>query len=264
MRVMKEIIQEFIQYRELLRTMTLRNIQMKYKQTAMGFLWAIFMPVLIILSGIVVKGAMSMMSGRTLELKEIVSVSVKALPWAFFVGALKFSVGSIVANMGLVTKIYFPRELFPISYVLGQLFDLCIASFFLAVILVFAHIGISIYILWLPLIMLFLILLTMGLALILSCGNVFFRDVRYIIDTLLTFGIFFTPVFYEARMFPKFRTILLLNPVGSILETINTAVVLHQMPDIFWLTYAGLTSIIIFIASLIIFHKNEPLIAENI
>ena len=237
---------------------------MKYKQTVMGFLWAIFMPALIVLSGIVVKGAMAALSNKPLALQEIVSVSVKALPWAFFVGALKFSVASIVGNMSLVTKIYFPRELFPISYVLGQLFDFFVAGLFLTLVLIFAHIGISIYLLWLPLIILFLVLLTMGLAMILSCGNVFFRDVRYIVDTLLTFGIFFTPVFYEAGMFAKWKTLLLLNPVGSILEAINETVVLHQLPDVGWLTYAGVCSLAIFIFGLIIFHKNEPLIAEYI
>ncbi len=166
--------------------------------------------------------------------------------------------------MQLVTKIYFPREIYPISYVLAQLFDFMIAGAFLAIILFITKIGISIYILWLPLILLFLILFTTGLSLILSCGNVFFRDVRYIVDVVLTFGIFFTPVFYEAGMFAKWKTLLLLNPVGSILEAINEAVVLRMMPDMFWLTYAGIFSIGIFVFGLLIFHKNEPLIAEYI
>ena len=84
-----------------LSVFVLRNIKIKYKQTVMGFLWALFMPAIVVLSGIMVKKAMAILSGTELELSQIASVSVKALPWAFFVGALKFSVGSLVGNMGL-------------------------------------------------------------------------------------------------------------------------------------------------------------------
>ena len=193
---MSEMIKEFIQYRGLLVALTLRSIKIRYKQTAMGFLWAIFMPIIIVLAGIIVKKAMAVLSGRPLELSQIASVVVKSLPWAFFIGALKFSVNSLVGNMNLVQKIYFPREVFPISYILAQLFDFLIASFTLTLVLIFAKIGISIHLLWLPLIILFLVLFTAALGLLLSCANLFFRDVKYIVDVILTFGIFFTPVFY--------------------------------------------------------------------
>ena len=222
------------------------------------------MPLLIIISGIIVKGAMSFVSGAPLELKDIISVSVKAIPWAFVVGALKYSVNSIVSNMHLVTKIYFPRALFPISYVFGQMFDFLVSGFFLACILIFAKIGVSIYILWMPVIILFIVILTLGLAMIFACGNVFFRDLRYIIDVLLTFAIFFTPVFYEVRYFARWKTLLLLNPLGSLLEALNDSVVLHRMPDPFWLIYACSFSLIVFFLSIFLFYKNEPLMAEYI
>jgi len=261
---MIEMIQELIQYRELLGALTWQNIRIRYKQTAMGFLWALFMPIIIVLSGIVVKKAMAVVSGRPLELTEIASVTVKALPWAFFIGAIRFSVTSLTGNMNLVQKIYFPREMFPFSYILAQLFDFVIATFVLAIVLIFAKVGVSIYLIWLPILILFLILFTTGLSLILSCGNLFFRDVKYIVDVILTFGIFFTPVFFSASMFGKWKTLLLLNPIGAILESINNVVVLHQAPEPFWLTYAGLWSIICFLVSWYIFHKAESTFAENI
>lgn len=261
---MKEMIKELIRYRELLGAFTRRNIKIKYKQTVMGFMWAIFMPIIIVLAGIMVKKAMSILSGKSLELAQIVSLTVKALPWAFFVGALKFSVNSLVGNMNLVKKIYFPREIFPISYVLSHLFDFSIAAVALTVIFIFAKIGASIHLIWLPFILLLLILFTTGLALILSCGNLFFRDVKYIVDVVLTFGIFFTPVFYETSMFGKWRTMLLLNPVGAILENINNVVVLHQAPDFLWLAYASIWAIGGFFISWYIFKKAEPVFAENI
>lgn len=258
------MVKELFEYRSLLFAFTVRNIKMKYKQTVMGFLWAIFMPSMIVLSGIVVKSAMAALSGGTMDLAQVASVSVKSLPWAFFVGALKFSVNSLVSNMELVKKIYFPREVFPLSYALGQLFDFFVASAAFTIVLTFAHLGISSHIIWLPVLIVFLFFFTAGLGMLLACGNLFYRDVRYIVDVILTFGIFFTPVFYDASMFARWETALLLNPVGAILENINRVIVLQKAPDVFWLAYAGAWSVVSFLGSWYVFHKAEPLFAEKI
>ena len=261
---MKKTVKELIHYRELLWVFTWKNIVLRYKQTVMGFLWALFMPALIVLSGIVVKKAMSTLSGSPLGLAEVASVSVKALPWAFFVGTLKFDVTSLIANMGMVKKIYFPREIFPLSYVISQFFDFIVATGVLIIVLAFVKIGISIHLLWVPLLIIFLFFLTAGFSLLAACGALFFRDIKYIVDVLLTFGIFFTPVFYDAGMFKEWKTLLLLNPMGAILENINTVVILHQAPDFNWLIYAGIWAIGGFILSWVIFKKAEPLFAEYI
>lgn len=261
---LREIIKELIQYRDLLFALVAKDIKIRYKQTAMGFLWAIFMPMLIVASGVIVKKAMAFVANKPFTLDEVVSVSVKSLPWAFFVGALKFAVGSLTANMNLVKKIYFPREVFPIAYVIAQFYDFAIASIILAIILIIAKVHLTIYFLWLPVIILFLVLFTIALSLILSCANLFFRDVKYITDVILTFGIFFTPVFFEAKMFSKYEIFFMLNPVGSMLENINTIIVLQKPPDLFWVGYAGVISILGFLFSCYVFHKNEPNFAENI
>lgn len=257
-------VKEFISYRYLLWAFTTRNIAIKYKQTVMGFVWAVFMPIVIVLSGIMVRQAMAIIAGTKLDFSHVITVSVKALPWAFFVSAIKFAVGSLTANMNLVSKIYFPRAIFPLSYVFGALFDFVISALAFSVMFLIAGVGLSIHILWLPVYLLLLILLTSGLSMLLSCGNLFFRDVRYIVDVILTFGIFFTPVFYEASLFGRFEILLLINPVGSILEGINQVVVLHKAPDYFWLTYAAVCSILCFIWSWNVFHKTEPKFAECI
>lgn len=261
---MKEMIKELIQYRELLFALTYQNIRIRYKQSVMGFLWALFMPIVIVISGIIVKKAMAVMVGKPLELSDIASVSIRALPWAFFIGSLRFAVNSLTGNINLVQKIYFPREMLPLSYILAQLLDFLISCIVLSIILIFLKIGVSLYILWLPLLILFLILFTAGLGLILSCGNLFFRDVKYIVDIMLTFGIFFTPVFFDASTFGKWKIFMLLNPIGAILENINTIVVLHKPPDFFWLAYAGFWATFGFLISWYIFHKSETTFAENI
>lgn len=164
--------------------------------------------------------------------------------------------------MNLVGKIYFPRAILPLSYVFGALFDFMISVVAFSVLFAFARIGLSIYILWLPLMMVLLFIFTAGVSLLLACGNLFYRDVKYIVDVILTFGIFFTPVFYEASMFGKYEPVLLISPVGALLENINAVVVLHQAPNFFWLTYAAVCSVLTFVGAWYLFQKSEPKFAE--
>jgi len=261
---MKTMIQELVQYRHLLMMLAWKDIRIRYKQSVMGFLWAVLMPLLIVAAGIIVKKGISIISGKPLEISDLASITVKALPWSFLIGAVRFSTNSLVSNANLVTKIYFPREVFPLAAVLANLFDFAIASIATIVILGFMGVGISVYILWVPLLLLFLILFTAGVGMLMSCANLFFRDVKYLVEVFLTFAIFFTPVFYEASMFGKWETLLLLNPVGAILECVNAVVVLHQPPNYFWMLYAASWGIGLFLISWNIFHRLEYSFAENI
>lgn len=261
---MKEMINELVHYRELLYILTWRDIKIRYKQSVMGFMWAVFMPMLIVAAGIIMKLAFSFISGKPFNFVDLASIAVKALPWSFFIGSIRFATICLTANSNLVSKIYFPREIFPLAAVLANLFDFVIASSVLTVILIFANIGISANILYLPLLLLLLVVLTAGIAFVLSCANLFFRDVKYIVEVILTFAIFFTPVFYEASLFGKWSTLLLMNPVGALLEAINTVVVLHQPPDPFWLAYAATFSLSLFVTSWFVFHRSEFLFAERI
>lgn len=262
--IKNEMVNELIQNRQLIAILAWRDIKIKYKQTVMGFLWAILMPMLIVAAGILVKKAYSMISGTPLSLKDLASISVKALPWSFFISSIKFGTNSLVGNRNLVTKIYFPREVFPISAVLASLFDFMIASVALMIILVIGGMGFSFQMLWLPFLMVELILLTTGFSMILSCGNLFFRDVKYIVDVFLMFAIFFTPVFYDASMFGRWEPLILINPVASMLENINLVVVHGQAPKMIWLCYSTVFSVASLILFWKIFHKAEIYFAENI
>ncbi len=258
------MINEIVKYKDLLFMLTWRDIRIRYKQAVMGYLWAIFMPVIAVLSGVLVKVAISMVSGKPVDITGIASIAVKVLPWTFFISAIKFGVNSLVGNSDLITKINFPREVFPLSSMLACLFDFAIATISLYAVLLVLHIGLSFNLFWMPLILCVLILFTTGISLILACANLFYRDVKYIVDVILMFGIFFTPVYYEAHTFGKWKTLLLLNPIGSILEALNTSVVQRTMPDMRWLGYAAISSTAIFFIGLWIFQKSEPWFAENI
>jgi ABC-type polysaccharide/polyol phosphate export permease len=258
------MFRELIQYRNLLWMLTLRDIKIRYKQTVMGFLWAIFMPMLIVFAGLLVKKGFSIVSGKPMDLSELSSVCIKSLPYSFFIGSIRFSTNSLIGNASLVTKIYFPREVFPIAAVLANLFDFLLGSFFLIVVLGLIGFHVDYHVIWVPLLMFLMILFTTALGMLLSCANLFFRDVKYIVEVIVTFAIFFTPVFYDASLFGKWSTVLLLNPVGAILEGINTVVILHRPPDPFWLMYSAFWSVGGLIASWTIFHRLEFLFAENV
>lgn len=258
------MIKNILQYRDLLFMLTMRDIRVRYKQAAMGFLWAVFMPIVAVLAGVLIKKAMSVVSGRPMELEGIITISVKVLPWTFFVSALKFSVQTLVGNSSLVTKIYFPRAVLPLSAILACLFDFAIAVGVLTILLTVFKLGVSVYVLWLPLILFLLALFTTGLGVLLASANLFFRDIKYIVEVILMFGIFFTPVFYDASMFGEWKNYILLNPVGSLLEAINAVVVLKQAPDMLWLSYAGVVSVFMFFFGMIVFHQQEPFFAENV
>ena len=257
-------IRELYRYRELLMMIVWRDIRVKYKQSVMGFMWAIFMPMLIVCAGILVKFAISRVSGKPLVLAQLATISVKSVPWAFFVGSIRFATNSLTNNVNLVTKIYFPKEIFPIASVLSNFFDFTIASCLLAFILVISHVGLSVYLLWVPVLILMLIVLAAGLSMILSALNLFFRDVKYLVEVLLTFAIFFTPVLYEVEMFGDWSRFLLLNPIAPILEGLNFCVVMHHAPQAGWIIYSATVSCLLMVYSYSIFKKLESRFAENI
>jgi len=257
-------LREVVQYRELLFILTWKEIRIRYKQSVMGFFWAILMPLLVVGSGIIIKKVFATVSGMPIGLDEIVAVSVKAVPWAFFMSAIRFSTQSLVSNSNLVNKIYFPREILPLSAVLTSLFDFLIATIGLAVGFTIARVGISIHILWLPLLIVLLILFAFSVGLILSCANLFFRDVKYLVEVVLTFGIFFVPVFYDASLLGKWSTLFLLNPVATILESINQVVVLHRPPDGRWIGYLVVCGLVGWVAAWKIFDRAQPAFAETV
>lgn len=256
--------EEFGQYKALLFMLTRRDIKIRYKQSVMGFAWAILMPVLVVGSGLIVMVAFAAMSGKPVNKVDVLSVAVKAVPWAFFVAAIRFATNSLVMNKELVTKIYFPREILPMAAIFANLFDFFVASCVLALILLVCRIGVSIYLIWVPVFLVLLILLTTSCGILLSCSNLFFRDVKYLVEVLLTYGVFFTPVFYSADMLGKWGFLLLLNPVGPVLEGLRDTIILHRSPDLPWLAYSALWSFFGLLVSWKIFKKAESSFAESV
>jgi lipopolysaccharide transport system permease protein len=251
-------------HRDLLFMLTWRDIRIKYKQSVMGLLWAVLMPTLIVSAGLVVKLGLARVSGRQVQLSQLATVSLKALPWAFIVSAVRFSTTSLTSNVNLVTKVAFPRAVFPIAATLSALFDFAVASVIVMIVLIVSHVGVSWLLLWVPVFLVLLVAQAAGAALLLSAANLFFRDVKYIVEVVMTFAIFFTPVFYEASMFGPWGKILMLNPVAPLLEGLNAVVVLHRAPDAHWTLYAAGWAVALMLVGPLVFQRLEPQFAESI
>jgi lipopolysaccharide transport system permease protein len=261
---MKEDLQELYRYRELLYMIAYRDVRVRYKQSVMGSLWAILMPVLIIGAGVLVRYAYAASSGKPLQTGDIADVAVRSLPWAFLVSSIRFSCISLLNNQSLVTKVYFPKEVFPVAAVLASFFDFVIASGALVLFLAIIHIGWSAQLVWVPLLLLLLTFLATGIAMVISAASLFFRDVKYIVEVLLTFGIFFTPVLYDVRMFGDKGKWLLLNPAAPILEGLAGCIVRHQSPDLSWIAYSFAFSATLLVGGYVFFKHLEPGFAESI
>jgi ABC-type polysaccharide/polyol phosphate export permease len=122
----------------------------------------------------------------------------------------------------------------------------------------------SVMLLWVPVLIGLLLLLVTGLGVALSAANLFFRDVKYIVEVLLTFAIFFTPVIYDVDMFGEWKFWLLLNPIAPILEGLRSAVVLQATPDLHWLGYSAAISVVVFAGGWRLFQRLEPIFADRI
>lgn len=279
---LREIVSDLSHHRDLLYQLTLRDIRIRYKQAVMGFGWAVLMPVLIVVSGLLVRLAVSVVSGKPVDTGAISGIAVKAVPWGFFVSAIGFATTSLTGNSTLVSKIYFPREVLPLSSVLAAAFDslLGITAVLLALLFVL-DLHLSPAALWAFPLMALMLVVTVASALFLSCANLFFRDVKYLVQVLLTFGIFFTPVFFDAAMFgPLGAQIAMLNPLAPVLEGLRLSVVeghnlLQPLVETvrgqsvmawqpWYLGYTTAWALIGLVGAALLFHRSEFIFAEYV
>ena len=275
----REVLREMLSRRDLLVQLASRDIRIRYKQAVMGFAWALLTPLLLVGAGSLLRVAIAQMSGVALDRAEIGSVVLKSFPWAFFSGAIGFGVASITSNLTLVTKVYFPRAVLPLGVVLAATFDLAIGAGALLLVLPFLGAKLSLALLWVPVLVLMLIVLTAGFAVFLACANLFFRDVKYLTQVLLTFGVFFTPVLFDAPAFgARGAKLLMLNPLSPIFEGLRLAVfnghnLLQPLTQLtrsgvvsawepWYLLYGAVWAAGAFLGSLVLFQRTQYLFAE--
>jgi ABC-type polysaccharide/polyol phosphate export permease len=225
----REIAAELRQSRELIYQLTLRDVRIRYKQAVFGFAWAVLIPVAVVCAGLVVRYAVAASAGRPFDRTEIANMAVKSVPWGFFVGSISGATASLLANLNLVTKIYFPREVLPLSTIIGQTFDSSIGAIIVAVLLPFLGVTASVQLLWVPVLIVLFWVFVLAAGLFLSCMNVFFRDVKYLVQVFLMFGIFVTPVILDIAAYgTHISPWMMLNPIAPLLEGLRLSIVEHH------------------------------------
>lgn len=262
---------------ELWAQLTRRDIRLRYKQAVLGAAWALLMPALLIGAGLIVRMAVLGSSGGATSAQSLGGITVKGWAWALFAGAMNFATVSVLSNVQIVTKIFFPREVLPLSSVSAQLFDSLVGAVILTCVGPWLGFSLSPALLWIPLLVLLLVGFTLALAFFFSCANLFFRDMKYILQVLITFGVFFTPVFFDLITYKgAARLAMLANPLTPIMEGLRLVVIegvsLHRTipaPDggaALWsplyLVYVAALIAVILPASVSLFRRSSTQFAE--
>lgn len=259
---LKEIVREQFEYRTLLYQMTRRDLLLRYKQTVMGFGWAIFMP---LVNTIVFSVIFTRVAPIDPGMPYPVFAYCGLLAWNFSASALRFAVGSLTSNTNLITKVYFPREVLPFSAVIVALVDFAVGSLVLVALMAYYQIAPTYALAFLPVVVLIHVMLTAGVALLLSMANLFYRDVKYLFEVVITMWMFATPVLYPTELIGgRLGLVLRLNPMTPIMDAYRDVILLGQLPAAGPLVEASVLSIIILCSGWLVFHRAEFHFAENV
>ncbi|MBX3062033.1 MAG: ABC transporter permease [Anaerolineae bacterium] len=257
-------LRDLWQYRELLFFLTLRDIQIRYKQTILGILWAVLQPFLTMVVFSIFFGNLAKIPSDGVPYPIFSYAGL--VPWTFFANALSMASNSLVANSTLVRKVYFPRLLIPVSSVGAGLVDFVLAFSILLLLMLAYGTPISARLIALPFFVLLAMVTGLGVGLWLSTLNVQFRDVRYAIPFLTQFWLFITPIAYPSSLIenPTLRTLYALNPMAGVIEgfrwaLLDTPITLGPM-----LIVSSLVAVALLVTGLLYFRHIERTFADII
>jgi len=259
---LRAMVREQVEYRELLFVLTRRDLILRYEHTLMGFGWAVFVPLLHML-------VFTLIFTRLVPLDTGLPYPVYAyaglLPWNLLASSLRFSATALTSNSNLVTKVYFAREVLPFSAVLVALVDFVVAATLLAGLMLHYRIGLSWTALFLPVVMVVQLAFTAGLALLVAMGNLFFRDLKYALDVVLTVWMLATSVVYPVeRLGGWLGAALALNPMTPIIDAYRAVLLRGQLPPLGVFLATALASFATLGMAWWLFHRAEFRFAENI
>lgn len=263
-------------YRELMWMLAWRDIRVRYKHSLLGIAWAVIPPVAMMLIFTFVFGQIVRVDNTKLTGHAVLPYQLFALsglvPWTFFANGLTGAIGSLVANRPLVTKIYFPREVFPLSAIISAFVDFAIASvvlLFLTVVLHFVpngwHFQVSWNILFLPVVVGVQVAFMLGLGLLLSMANLFYRDVGFLFRSIIQLWMFVTCVVYQLDATAGWkRVVIQLNPMTPIIRAYRDCLILGRPP--FDAAFAGAVAIaaVVLFVGWSWFRRREFEFSENI
>ncbi len=255
------VFKEIYNYRELLKTNIKKEIRGKYKGSWLGVLWTFLNPLLMLAVYAFVFPYILRVNVDNYTIFMIVAL----IPWNFFTTAIQSGTGSVVANGNILKKVYFPREIIPISITTSQLVNFLITCIIMAVFIIFSGVGFSVHVLLFPLLVLIQYILILGLTFILSALTVFVRDIDHFVSVILMLGFYATPIVYQGEMLPKkFQIFLKLNPMAVLVEAYRSILYYHRLPDMTMLVVWGLGSVALLVVGYLIFKKLEKSFVEEL
>ena len=260
---MLKTIKELIEYREVLITLVIRDIKVRYKQTIVGAVWAVLQPIFMmwIFSIIFDKFTNLPSEGAPYYIFCLTAL----VPWTFFTNSINLAIPSLVDNESLITKIYFPREFLPLSGICAAMIDFLIAAILYILVLLMAKIKVTLLIFMvLPLFMIQL-LFTIGIVLFAAALNVFYRDVKFIIPFVIQIGMFATPIVYSTVMISdKYKSMYMLNPLAGLIDGYRKVILAGVMPNPQYLGNAFWVSAAVFIFGYAYFKFVEASFADAV
>ena len=258
---MLSMIKELYSYRQLLKSNVKKEIRGKYKGSFLGVLWSFVNPLLMTLVYAIVFPIIL----KSTQPHYVTFIVIAILPWTWFTTVIAQGTSTMITNGGIIKKVYFPREILPISVNTSGLINYLISCLIILIFLIFSGLGVSWYIIFLPLIVLIQYILLQGIIFITSAINVYVRDAEYIINFLVMMLFYATPILYSSTLFPeKFRWILNLNPMTTIIESYRAVFYYQTFPNFKMLFFVALFSIALLFAGLAIFKKLKKGFAEEL
>jgi lipopolysaccharide transport system permease protein len=250
-------------YRDLFYTLTVHRIKVRYKQSALGLAWAILQPLSLMLIYTVIFSVIAKVPSEGVPYAVFAYAAL--LPWTFFSSSLTNATTGLVSHSQLVTKVYFAREILPLTYVSAAVFDFAIASTFLIALFFYYGVGLTIYALWAIPIFIQLAALATAFSLFLSAVQVRFRDIGVAMPLLLQIWMFATPVVYPLSAVPqRFRSLYVLNPTVGVIENFRRVVLQGTAPDLHSLAVSAIVAAILLPLAYLYFKRVEATMADII
>jgi lipopolysaccharide transport system permease protein len=256
-------LRELWSYRELIYFLTWRDIKVRYKQTAIGVVWALLQPTAMIVVFTLFFGRLAGVSSDGIPYPLFALVAL--LPWQLFSRAITESTNSLVTDQRLITRVYFPRIIVPMATTLAAIVDFVIAGFLLLVLLPIYGILPRVEIIWLPVFMVLMIFTALGVGFWLSALNVEYRDVMYTMPFLNQFWFFITPVVYSSDVVPaRWRSLYGLNPMVGVIEGFRWSILgIGSGPDAM-IAASAVVTMILFTTGIVWFRRRERTFVDAI
>lgn len=254
-------LREFSEYRELLYFLTWRDVKVRYKQTVLGAAWAILQPVLTMVVFSLFFGRLAAVPSD--ELPYPVFSYAALVPWFFFANGVTASANSLVGSSRLITKVYFPRLVIPISAVLSNIPDFILAFIVLLGLMLYYGFAPTVNVVWLPLLLLLAFVTAVGVGLWLSAINVQYRDVRYVVPFLIQLWLFATPIPYSSSMVPEsLRLVYALNPMVGVVEGFRWALLSTDTAPGPMVFVSAAVALAVLLGGLLYFRRMEDTFAD--